>query len=290
MGVGTPLNTGTPINTGTPMSTGTPANVGTPLDTGTVPTLNPIAIGPRKLTEHLLIQQSGVGENCQAGVYSPVSWQIDQKTPIDTKQKVLDVIQTAEKYDTRLRQVNVLDDQIDFFYLQPAYYWGFIPTNYYLHITANSTSLRVSLDKPAWVLKARNYHGEVTQAFTTYLPQFLTTDTVAQIKSEDLIARDAQVVQIISAVMYQVPVLPIANSFFVCYILPFLLYILVVIAIAAVALYFFIRKIKKETGFKIHKVDLPDQEGDAGYGDGEAGEYLGDEHVTHFKIPHEAEK
>lgn len=251
--IGTPTDLGDPTN-GIPMNVGTPTNTGELSSTGVVPTLNPLKLTPKHLTQHLLIDQLGSGDNCQAGVRPPTPWTLDPNVVIDSKDKLIQVIKLAEASDTRLRNVHVFDDAIDMYYLQPAYKWGFLPMNYYLHIQTNGNTLRISLEKPKWVGKAKNYHAQASAAFVTHVPEYLTPESVAVLEKYDLISRDAVMIEIVSAVMYQVPVSPISNSFFVCYVIPFLIYIVIVIGILAVALWFLIRRFKRKTGFEIKRL------------------------------------
>jgi hypothetical protein len=250
---GTPTDLGDPTN-GTPTNLGVPTNTGDATSTGIVPTLVPLSLTPKHLTLHMLIDQAGFGGNCQAGASTPTSWTLDPTVAIDTKDKLIQVIKTAEASDTRLRNVHVYDDAIDMYYLQPAYMWGVIPTNYYLHIQTNGNTLRISLEKPKWLGHATNYHAKASSAFVTLVPQYLTPQSVATLEQYDLVSRDAVMIEIVSAVMYQVPVSPISNSFFVCYIVPFFVYILIVFGILIIAVWFLIRRFKKKSGFEIKRV------------------------------------
>jgi hypothetical protein len=247
-----------------------------------IPLPDPVAkITPKKLTEHLLVSEGSRTDACQAGINPPQSWQLDPHTVIDTKDKIVAVVQNAETSDTRLRQVTIVDDQIDMYYLQPAYYWGVIPTNYYLHIQANGNSLRMSLQKPNWLAHARNFHQVASEAFVTNVPHYLTPANVAALEQYDLISRDAVMIEIVSAIMYQVPVSPISNSFFVCYILPYLLYILFAIVVTLLIIWFLVRRIRKETGYLIKRVHPIDFEA----GDEETDEMKNDRMTSIFRIP-----
>lgn len=213
----------------------------------------------KKLTTHLLIDEKGSGDNCRAGERAPLGWQLDPNISIDTKDKLLTVVHQALANDTRIRQMYIYDDQIEIFYLQPATFWGFIPINYHLRISASGNTLRMALDKPNWLKYTNNYHPRVTEAFSTLTPTLLTADTVARMEPLEVIARDAKMIEIITSIMYQVNVSPFTNSFFVCYVLPFLLYILLFIVIACVIGFFFIRKIRRETAVQefrmIHHIE-----------------------------------
>jgi hypothetical protein len=279
-----PYNHGPQGGVITPM--GTPGNVGTPgyngiiPDQGIVPDVNPKPITPKTLTTHILIEKNGVGDQCKAGDSEPVSWNITFTDPLTTKDELISVVQTAAQNDTRLRTVHILDDQIDMYYLQPAKIWGFIPTNYYLQVSANANTLRISLEKPKWLGRAKNSHAEATSAFSTFVPQYLNDKTVAQLDGADIINRDAKMIEIVSAIMYQVHVSPYSNSFFVCYIMPFLIYIILILVLLLVAVWFIIRRLRKGSRFlvaKIHAVELGEDSFET--------ENTGDQHVTHFKLP-----
>jgi hypothetical protein len=291
-GFGTPGSLGMPGNLGTPGNLGNPGGLGTPgsglvPEGGVVPDFTPKALTPRALTSHLLVERPGVGDQCKAGITAPGSWEIGMSDPLATKDDLVRVVETATVNDTRLRSVHIYDDRIDMYYLQPAYVWGFIPSNYLLHVTANGNTLRISLDKPKWATKAQNQHAQVSAAFSMYVPQYLNDHVVDQLEVQDLIARDAKMVEVISAVMYQVPVSPISNSFFVCYIMPYLLYISILAVIIGISLYFLIKRIRRETGFlvkKIHKLEGDDEDDDIQPPHQENDRYDAD-HVTQFKIP-----
>ncbi len=247
------------------------------------PTTPPVTPGTPtiavKLDTHLLVDEQGVGDQCKAGETLPTEWNLGAD-PVNTKEKIVDVIQNAALNDLRLRSVYILDGKIDMYYLQPAKKWGFVPTNYYLHVSASGDTFRISLEKPKWLGKAKSQHAFATEAFSTYVPQYLDAATVETLSKKELIERDAKMVEVISRVMYQVKVQPISNSFFVCYIMPFLIYILVIIVLVSVGLWFLIRRMKRGTGFlvkKIHPVVLGEDNFEA--------EYTGDKHVTHFKLP-----
>lgn len=252
-------------------------------ETPKAPEFDPKSLVTRKLDTHLLVEQSGAGDQCKAGETLPVSWTLDPNTVVDTKEKIIAVIQNAAVHDTRLRSVTILDDQIDMYYLQPAYKWGFLPTNYYLHVSASGSSFRLSLEKPKWLSNSKNQHAKATEAFATYVPQYLDDATVAVYKDQDLIVRDAKMIEVISAVMYEVDVLPISNSYFVCYILPFLLYILIILVVVIIGGWFMYKKLRRGTGFlvkKIHPIVSDEQKDDDAH-------LMGDEHVAHFKLPKE---
>lgn len=253
---------------------------GTIPDQQNVPEFEPKELIPKKIDQHLIIKEGGVGDQCKAGVTPPTEWRLNFIDPLLTKDDLLHVIQTAAANDTRLRAVNILDDQIDMYYLQPAYKWGVIPTNYYLHVSVNATSLKISLDKPKWLGSATNYHSAATNAFTTYVPMYLTETYAASIKANDMIMRDAMMLELVSAIMYNVQVSPISNSFFVCYILPFLLYIILAVVIGAVALWFIIKKIRKDAGLLVKRIHPIDP-----YHDDFEQERMGDQYVTHIKPP-----
>ena len=228
--------------------------------TGVMQPLGGSLLTPRVLVQHLLLTQDGIGTMCAAGVQPPTAWSLDPTVPVDTKDKIVAEIQTAESHDTRLRQVHIFDDAIDMYYLQPAYVWGFIPANYNLHVSANGNTLHVSLDKPKWVASAKNYHSQVTAAFSQTVPAMLSPQVVAQLETDDLIDRDAVMINIVSAAMYQVSAEPISNSFFVCYILPFLLYILALLVIIGMLVWWFVRRLKRESGYMIKKVQYFEEE------------------------------
>ncbi len=268
-------------NIGSPNPTGIPGNSGVVPGPGAVPELTPKTLTPRKLDTHLLIQQSGAGDQCQAGVTAPATWELNFSDPMLTKDDLIGVIRTATEKDTRLREVRILDDEINMYYLQPAYVWGFIPTNYLLRVQASSNSLRMSLEKPKWVTGAKNFHNKATEAFSTYVPQYLSDQRVKNMEGEELIMRDAEMIQIISGIMSHVDVAPISNSFFACYVMPFLLYILFFIVALGLLVWYIVRRIRRGSGLlvkKIHPVEL-------GGSDRFETEYTGDEHVTHFKLP-----
>ncbi len=262
----------------------TPAPIRPPTTTVTPPAspeFDPKSLITRKLDTHLLVNENGVGDQCKAGDNTPVEWKLDPNVTVDSKEKIIAVIQNAAAHDARLRSVTILDDQIDMYYLQPAHKWGFLPTNYYLHISASGDTFRMSLEKPKWLKNAKNQHDKATMAFATYVPQYLDEATVASFKEKDLIERDAKMIEVISSIMYQVEVMPISNSFFVCYIMPFFIYILVILVLVSVGLWFLIRRLRRGTGFlvkKIHPVKL-------GGEDDDEDKHMGDEHVTHFKLP-----
>lgn len=270
-----------PVPTPIPYQLPTSVNTVTPVAKPATPEFDPKSIVVKKLDTHLLVNENGVGDQCKAGDNLPTEWKLDPDIAIDSKEKIVAVIQNAAAHDTRLRSVTILDDQIDMYYLQPAQKWGFLSTNYYLHVSANGDSFRLSLEKPKWIDKSNSQHEKATTAFSTYIPQYFDDTTVASYKDVDLIARDAKMIEVISAVMYQVEVMPISNSFFVCYIMPFFIYILVILVLVSVGLWFLIRKLRRGTGFlvkKIHPVKL-------GGEDDDEDKHLGDEHVTHFKLP-----
>ncbi len=237
----------------------THGNLRDPLPTD--PAKNPKISAP-KLSDHLLINEKGVGDNCRAGNTPVVSWKLDSNVSIDTKEKLKQVVLFALENDTRIRQITIYDDQLDIYYLQPAYYWGFVPTNYLLHIRANADTFRMSLNKPTWLKRTDNYHVRSTEAFTTYIPQLLTTEVLDLFEDKGIPDRDAKLLEVITTTMQHVNVSPISNSFFTCYILPFLLYIVLVIVLGVVIGWYFIRKLKKETGFRIHKVNMGKDEDD----------------------------
>ena len=249
-GVGTPTNTGTPSNTGTVPAAGTPTLVLT-----------------KSLTSHTLtgpqaIDINGVGDNCSAGAQNPEFWSLDPNTPVDDREKLEQVITVAVNSDKRLRQVHVDDDAIDMYYLQPAYRWGFVPMNYYLHISANGTTFHMSLEKPSWLGGSTNYHSQVTDSFSVNAPTLLSNEVVTALGTNGLFVRDAKMIEVVSAIMYQVNVQPIANSYFVCYILPFLIYIIFAILIAVIVIWFIIRRFRRASGFQIHRAGGGDHDSD----------------------------
>lgn len=250
-------------------STGIISGVGTPTNTGDVPTTGsvpeagtPSLVPIKSLSGPVSIDATGSGDNCSAGAQTIQSWTLDPATPVDNKEKLEQVIAVATGSDKRLREVQVYDDAIDMYYLQPAYRWGFLPMNYYLHISANGTTLHMSLDKPAWLGSSTNYHSQVTASFSANAPTLLSSDVVSSLSNSGTIARDAKMIEVVSAIMYGVNVEPVANSFFVCYIVPFLVYIFFAILIGAVILWFIIRRFRKASGFEIHRAGGNDGDDD----------------------------
>lgn len=199
----------------------------------------------RTLTEPLLLDLPGVGDTCTIGVPDIQAWHIAPDAVIEKKEDLKEILETALVNDTRLRRIAVLDNRLDLYYLMPAYRFKVIPVNYHLHIVADGATLRMSLENPSWVAKVENKHAEVSAAFATYIPELLNDETVQALDGTPLAVRDAKLVEVIATIMTHVEVMPHAGTFFSCYILPFLAYIIGVVILALFIIWYFVRKARR---------------------------------------------
>ncbi len=199
----------------------------------------------RKLVEPLLLDVAGVGTTCTVNTPVIEAWQLDPNVSITTKDQLRQVLEGAVSHDERLRQVSIVDNRIDLYYLMPAYRLRIIPVNYQLHIVADSNTFRMSLENPKWVAGVPNKHAIVSAAFAEYVPQLLSQETVTAYKDAPLAMRDAKLIEVITSVMYHVDVMPHGGTFFSCYILPFLVYIIGALIILIFLLWFIIRRTRR---------------------------------------------
>jgi hypothetical protein len=195
--------------------------------------------------EPLLLDIPGVGDMCTIGVPKIVPWQLVPGVSITTKENFKQILETAVVSDTRLRRITIADNRIDMYYLMPARRLKIFPINYQLHIIGDATTFRMSLENPKWVARVPNKHSVVTEAFTAYVPVLLDEQVVASYKDAPLMMRDAKLIEVIARVMQEAKVLPNTGTFFSCYIMPFLAYIIGAVILALILIWYMIRHIRK---------------------------------------------
>ena len=199
----------------------------------------------RTIRQPLILDVAGIGDACTIGTPEIVSWELDTAVTSASKQDLEKLIQTALAHDTRLRRVVVADNRVDLYYLMPAYRLKVIPVNYHLHIIADSNTFRIRLENPKWVSKVPNKHEEVSLAFSREIPVLLSEETVARYEGAPLALRDSKMIEVIARTMSTVSVMPNTGTFFSCYILPFLAYIIVAIVLLVLILWYVVRRIRR---------------------------------------------
>jgi hypothetical protein len=203
----------------------------------------------KNIDEHLIINEKGLKDICSAGSEKAKPWDLVIKD-LDSKEELVSIIQTAIENDLRIRSVKILDNRLDMYFLLPAKWLGFIPVNYHMQITATAETFHMGLETPDLLKYVRHDHEDVKNSFRTYIPQFLTKKVVDDLADENIFVRHAVLVKVISETMARTNLYPDTSSFFVCYILPFLLYILIIIGILVGMLWFIIRKARGKKPFR----------------------------------------
>jgi hypothetical protein len=199
----------------------------------------------KQLREPIILNLSGIGDTCTVGTPTITDWRLAPDAAITNKDELREVLETAVVNDTRLREVSVIDNRLDLYYLMPAYRLKFIPVNYHLHIIADGNTFQMSLENPDWVKNVPNRHGEVSAAFGTEIPTLINADFVASLAGAPLVLRDAKLVEVITTVMRSVTVMPHGGGFFSCYIMPFLAYIIGAVILALLILWYMIRRVRR---------------------------------------------
>ncbi len=212
------------------------------------------------LAKHLSIDEKGVGDNCRAGIDAPVPWMIDFENLPTDETTLREVVREALASDTRIRRIRVTDERIQMWFLQPAMRWGFIPMNYYLEIDASGESLRIALTKPKWIDGTENFHTRASSVFAEQVPVLLNQRVLRALEDETLTSRDGYMVYVMSTILGRVNVSPHVNSFFVCYVLPFILYIVLFAIILGIALWFIVRRYRRQKLVQRFRVEHPDMQ------------------------------
>lgn len=195
---------------------------------------------------HMLINGVGVGDTCRVSDYDAKWYVLNEDFPALTQNGLEAVMKDVFYNDRRLRRVRIYDDQIDMYYLQPATFLG-MPVNYLVHVKANSSSWKFSVDHGSFIGWTDNKTDKVANAFKQLVPVYLTAEMREYYADTSVIERDSKVLEIANQVMYQVPYKPHEGSFFVCYIMPYLIWLLLVLLLVLLFIFFFYRRYRKIT-------------------------------------------
>lgn len=197
---------------------------------------------------HLSLEGVGVGDSCQAGSYTPEWYVLNPSFPAKTQGELKNVMKDAFTHDRRLRRIRIYDDQVDLYYLQPGTFLG-MDFNYLAHIKANSTTWNFTVDEKS---VANNAKGSVIDDnLNRLVPVYLTDEVLNYYQDASIMERDAKVIEIANQVMYQVPLQPHSNSFFVCYIVPYFVYLLLIGLIVLMGMYLLYRRYRRSTLYSI---------------------------------------
>ncbi len=197
---------------------------------------------------HLSLEGVGIGDSCQAGSYTPEWYVLNQNFPAKTQGELKNVMKDAFTHDRRLRRIRIYDDQVDLYYLQPGTFLG-MDFNYLAHIKANSTTWNFTVEEKS---VANNAKGSIIDDnLNRLVPVYLTDEVLEYYKDASIMERDAKVIEIANQVMYQVPLQPHSNSFFVCYIVPYFVYLLLIGLIVLMGVYLLYRRYRKSSLYSI---------------------------------------
>jgi hypothetical protein len=189
-----------------------------------------------------------MGDSCQAGSYTPEWYVLNPNFPAKTQGELKNVMKDAFTHDHRLRRIRIYDDQVDLYYLQPGTFWG-MDFNYLAHIKANSTTWNFTVEEKS---VANNSKGSVIDDnLNRLVPVYLTDEVLEYYKDASIMERDAKVIEIANQVMYQVALQPHSNSFFVCYIVPYFVYLLLLGLIVLMGIYLIYRRYRKSSLYSI---------------------------------------
>lgn len=197
---------------------------------------------------HLALEGVGIGDSCQAGSYTPEWYVLNPNFPAKTQGELKNVMKDAFTHDHRLRRIRIYDDQVDLYYLQPGTFLG-MDFNYLAHIKANSTTWNFTVDEKS---VANNSKGSIIDDnLNRLIPVYLTDEVLEYYKDASIMERDAKVIEIANQVMYQVALQPHSNSFFVCYIVPYFIYLLLLGLIVLMGIYLIYRRYRRSSLYSI---------------------------------------
>ncbi len=204
-------------------------------------------------TQKLKLDVKAGGEACKAGGEKSIPWTLtDRGVSIDTVEELKSVIDQAIHADPRLRRVVIKENILEMYYLQPARVFGLIPVNYLYKVSVDVQTLKTDIQNPKWHSFAKTFHTDVTKVISTNMTSVFTTDTVVYVSKQNLFYKHAVTVSALSESMNLVTTYPFANTFWICFIVPYFVIFLLGIGILFGFLFYLWAK-RKQRAY-IHRI------------------------------------
>lgn len=198
-------------------------------------------------SQKLKLDVKAQDDACKAGGEKSIPWTlIDGGVSIDTVDELKSVADQAVHADPRLRRVVVKENMLEMDYLQPARLFGLIPVNYLYKVSIDVNTLKTDIQNPSWLSFAKTFHTDVTEILSNNMASIFTTDAIIYVSKQNLFYKHAITINALSQSMNPVTIYPFANTFWICFIVPYFVVFLLLLGVLIGFLFYFWTKKRTE--------------------------------------------
>ncbi len=191
-------------------------------------------------SQKLKLDVKAVDDACKAGGETSIPWTLtDGGVSIDTADELKSVVDQAIHADPRLRRIVIKENMLEMDYLQPARLFGLIPVNYLYKVSIDVTTLKTDIQNPSWLSFAKTFHTDVTEVLSKNMASIFTTDAITYVAKQNLFYKHAITISAVSQSMNPVTIYPFANTFWICFVVPYFVVFLLLFGILIGFLFYF---------------------------------------------------